>query len=61
MSDISIDELKAKVQEREERRKKSYGLARSLGFSGVESSLLQGKDEETIRRLAAERKAATGD
>ena len=56
MNDYSINELEAKVLEREERRKKAYELARSLGFSGVEASLLQSKDEETIRRLADERK-----
>ena len=40
-----------------ERLKLSYNLARSLGFSAVESVVLQGQKPETIRRLAQEKQA----
>ena len=55
MSEFTIDDLKIRVEALKEKQKKSYDLARSLGFSGKEAMILQSKDEETIRRLAKER------
>lgn len=54
--DVSIDTLNDKVQAIKDKIKNRYYLARSLGFTGTESALLQNYSEENIRKLAEERK-----
>ena len=53
---ISLDDLKEQVDKTRQRIKERYALARSLGFSAQESQILQNNSEETIHRLANERK-----
>lgn len=56
---MNLAELEKKAKELKERgarnRKKSYKLAKALGFSTNEAIILQHRNEETIRRLAEER------
>jgi len=54
----SLDDLKEQVDKTKQRIKDRYALARSLGFTAQEAQILQSNSEETIRRLAEERKAA---
>lgn len=63
VEDYTLDDLEKQTEiakeELSNRLKRNYELARQLGFSAVEASLLKGRSEETIRRLAEERKAQT--
>jgi hypothetical protein len=61
---LDYKELQEKAAERKEanyaKAKENYHYARSLGFSAVESSLLQFKNKEEIDRLAKERDEGNG-
>lgn len=53
MLEKSAERCKKKVAAK---KKKMYHLARSLGFTTMESLFLQGKNEVAIRELAEERR-----
>ncbi len=58
-SDYSLDDLAKQAKEGRaylsKYMKEGYQLAKDLGFTASEASVLKGKNRETIRRLAAER------
>ena len=59
MKELTLEELKARVEKGKERARKrakaGYQLACSLGFNTYEAMALQNSSEATIRRLAKER------
>ncbi len=55
MSD-SLKDLQKQVKLQKERRKARYQLARKLGFSSAEATMLQGRSEDAIRKLAEQKK-----
>ncbi len=58
--DYTLDDLKKATRSDTQRRKERYQLARDLGFSSQEATRLQGRSEESIRRLAQEKKKQEG-
>lgn len=58
---ITLDDLEKRASEFKSdaitNSSSKYKLARELGFSSYEANILKGYDEETIRRLAEERKS----
>jgi hypothetical protein len=64
MSEFTLDDLKERTDAEKDklanRLKENYQLARKLGFSAVEASILKGKSKEDIERLANERKLQPG-
>lgn len=58
---ITLDELDKRASDFKEDNTKNvtgkYKLARELGFNSYEANILKGYDEETIRKLAEERKS----
>ena len=59
MKELTLEELKTRVEKTRERAreraKTRYHLARSLGFGAYEAMALQNSGEATIRRLAPKR------
>ncbi len=58
--DYTLDDLKNATKSDTQRRQKRYQLARDLGCSSQEATRLQGRSEESIRRLAQEKKKQEG-
>ncbi len=50
--EYTLDDLKKATRSDTQRRHQRYQLARELGFSSQEATRLQGRSEESIRRLA---------
>ena len=55
MNELTLEELRIRARVFRDKQKVRYQLARSLGFSGAESTILQNQNEATIRRLAIEK------
>ena len=56
---MTLNDLMEQVENIKRRIRERYAFAKSLGFTAAEAQLLQNNSEETIRRLADERKAKT--
>ena len=55
MNALTLAELQGRTEKIRERIRQRYHLAKSLGFSTYEATILSKCNEDTIRRLAAEK------